>query len=250
GGAERVIAVLSSQFAEKGYRVDLILSKSSGVYLETLSPLVNVIDLGCSKVSFSIIKLVRYSLARKPQVLFASQMHTSIASVLAARLAGGKTGVFIRQPTMLNPKNRVTNRRSWMLQKVFLTCAKGAEKVVLSSQAMASEFKAASQMSDDKLSVIHNPVQVSLVRQKSREPIDHSWFNESEAPFIISVGRLARVKGFETLLRAFAIVRQERAAKLLILGEGPLRHRLEELALELEVQDDVYLPGFVANPHK
>lgn len=48
---------------------------------------------------------------------------------------------------------------------------------------------------------------------------------------ILFVGRLVEKKGVETLLRAFAIVRRARpGASLVIIGEGPLRSRLERLA--------------------
>jgi hypothetical protein len=61
--------------------------------------------------------------------------------------------------------------------------------------------------------------------------------------------RLAPQKGFATLIRAFAEVRRRRPARLVILGDGPLRPELEALAGELGVGGDVALPGFVANPY-
>src|SRR5690606_8901187 len=46
----------------------------------------------------------------------------------------------------------------------------------------------------------------------------------------------------------FARVRRARPARLVILGEGPERDRLEDLAHDLYVEDDVNLPGFIDNP--
>jgi glycosyltransferase involved in cell wall biosynthesis len=65
---------------------------------------------------------------------------------------------------------------------------------------------------------------------------------------ILSVGRLDRIKDQATLLRAFARLRANCAARLMILGEGDERARLESLAQELGIAADVTLPGFVANP--
>lgn len=50
---------------------------------------------------------------------------------------------------------------------------------------------------------------------------------------ILFVGRLVEKKGVETLLQAFALVRQSRpGTSLVIIGEGPLRFRLQSLAGE------------------
>jgi glycosyltransferase involved in cell wall biosynthesis len=62
------------------------------------------------------------------------------------------------------------------------------------------------------------------------------------------MGRLVPQKDFATLLRAFALVRADRPARLVILGEGPERDRLMLLARELGIENDVLLPGFVTNP--
>ncbi|HEX2251047.1 MAG TPA: glycosyltransferase, partial [Gemmatimonadales bacterium] len=59
--------------------------------------------------------------------------------------------------------------------------------------------------------------------------------------------RLSRQKDFPTLLRAFAEVRRCRQCRLMIVGEGEERSRLEALARELGVADDVALPGFREN---
>ncbi len=67
---------------------------------------------------------------------------------------------------------------------------------------------------------------------------------------IVSVGRLDRLKGFDNLLRAFAIVRQKQVTRLIILGEGEERSALQLLASELKVSDTVDMPGFVDHPER
>jgi glycosyltransferase involved in cell wall biosynthesis len=57
-----------------------------------------------------------------------------------------------------------------------------------------------------------------------------------------------RVKYQELLLRAFARLQGCPKARLMILGEGPLRPMLEGLAAELGVSERVLMPGFVADP--
>lgn len=58
-------------------------------------------------------------------------------------------------------------------------------------------------------------------------------------PVVLSVARLVRRKGHDMLLRAWAdVVRRRPDARLVIVGDGPMRHRLTELA-------DRYGPGTV-----
>ena len=61
---------------------------------------------------------------------------------------------------------------------------------------------------------------------------------------ILHVGRLVEKKGTEYLIRAFAIVAQKIAeARLLLIGEGPLRSKLDKLANELGVERKIEFLG-------
>lgn len=64
---------------------------------------------------------------------------------------------------------------------------------------------------------------------------------------ILAVGRLVPIKGMAQLLRAFARVRpQVPEARLVLVGDGPERSRLEKLAAELGVRDAVMLTGVLS----
>jgi glycogen synthase len=63
-------------------------------------------------------------------------------------------------------------------------------------------------------------------------------------PRVVFVGRLAHQKGVDTLLRAARLTRE--AARIVIVGDGPLRTRLERNARAWGL-DDVRFAGFV--PH-
>jgi glycosyltransferase involved in cell wall biosynthesis len=63
--------------------------------------------------------------------------------------------------------------------------------------------------------------------------------------FILAVGRLVPIKGFDLLLRATALAEARSEAKVVvvILGDGPERARLTRSALRLGI--DLRLPGFI-----
>jgi glycosyltransferase involved in cell wall biosynthesis len=59
---------------------------------------------------------------------------------------------------------------------------------------------------------------------------------ERRPPRILFVGRLVEKKGVEYLIRAFELVKaQVPAAELVIVGDGPLRPKLEQLAVQLKL---------------
>jgi glycosyltransferase involved in cell wall biosynthesis len=67
-------------------------------------------------------------------------------------------------------------------------------------------------------------------------------------PLFLAIGRLIEVKQFDKLLEAFQLVRNETAARLLIIGEGPDRPRLESLVHRLGLSDQCRLPGEILDP--
>jgi len=68
------------------------------------------------------------------------------------------------------------------------------------------------------------------------------------ARVLLCVCRLVPQKGVDTAVRALVHVRrQEPAAVLVVLGEGPERPSLERLAGELGIADAVFLPGRVGD---
>ncbi len=65
--------------------------------------------------------------------------------------------------------------------------------------------------------------------------------------FLFSSGRMVERKGFEYLIKAMpTILEKFPDTKLIIGGDGPERRNLEELIKTLELERNVFLPGFLA----
>lgn len=100
----------------------------------------------------------------------------------------------------------------------------------------------------EKIIVIYNPIDVSTIRRRATEPVDHPWLSDCGIPLLVAVGRLTKLKGFDLLIRAMAQLAAP--ARLVILGEGEERTALENLIVELGLTDRVTLIGFQENPWK
>lgn len=73
-------------------------------------------------------------------------------------------------------------------------------------------------------------------------------FLPDDGLLIGTVGRLAQVKDQASLLQAFARLRQQsdeyrRRLRLLLVGDGPLFQDLRQMAEELGIADEVWMPG-------
>jgi glycosyltransferase involved in cell wall biosynthesis len=124
-----------------------------------------------------------------------------------------------------------------------------SDELVAASYGTAEDLAQITRLPLDRIRVIYNPVVTPQVLRKSQEPVSHPWFALGEPPVILGVGRLVAQKDFFNLVSAFALVRQQRPARLVILGEGEDRPKLEQLIRTLNLEQDVALPGFVDNPY-
>jgi glycosyltransferase involved in cell wall biosynthesis len=121
--------------------------------------------------------------------------------------------------------------------------------VIAVSRGVADDIVGLTQMPRERITTIYNPIVIPDLRAKERAPVPHPWLMTREVPVVLGVGKLKIQKDFPTLIRAFARLRAERPAKLVILGDGPQRGNLEGLVHELGLDADVALPGYVENPY-
>jgi glycosyltransferase involved in cell wall biosynthesis len=97
------------------------------------------------------------------------------------------------------------------------------------------------------VTTIYNPFDPELDAMAVADERPHPWLRSAD-PTLVAVGRLAAQKAYPNLLRALAIVRRGRPARLLVLGEGDERPALERLRDELGLRDAVEFLGYVPNP--
>lgn len=83
--------------------------------------------------------------------------------------------------------------------------------------------------------------------EKRFKPISH----ENEVVQLITVCRLVPAKGLDILLHACAeLKRRGHPFVLHIIGDGPIRPELEQLALQLDLYDDIIFYGYMLHPEE
>jgi len=250
GGVERMILNLLKGLVDLGISLDLIPVKMQSTHIRSLPPEVKIVDLGSSHTLSSLPRLVRYLKSERPAAFLAAKDRANQTAVLARSLAGVPTRLVLRMGTTLSGALAGRSRlkeRFWYFRMRLLY--PHADAVVAVSKGVADDLGSRALLPPSLLRVIENPVITSELLSMADEPLDHPWFHDRDRPVIIGAGRLTRQKDFMTLVKAFAHVRKYRSCRLVLLGEGRDRPRIEKLACQLGITGDVDLPGFVKNPY-
>jgi len=298
GGAERFAFNLLKGFAKRSLKVDLVLLRKEGVFLNHIPSQVRVInldaptnlypyrwhrllkflcrrhlsffDLDCllkvnavsAKIAFHFcgmsamypawintmaLRLANYLRENKPNVILTILHDSNIIALKARQFANIPFFLAVRESTTPSIALQFSPRKQFMEQCIRTLYPK-ADIIVAVSQGIAEDLMQNYGVPEEKVKVIFNPVVTEELFDMALEDVSHPWFEQEHSPVILAVGRLTMAKDYPTLFRAFSLVRQVRPAKLLILGEGEERANLERLAVELGIQKDVSMPGFVDNP--
>ena len=283
GGAERSMLTLIEAFLAQGRTVDLVLCKAKGAYINEIPDGATKIELResgslrarwhlamANKQDFRALlrpvllakknapevarirSLQHYIEEHHPDVILSALSYANLAAIWAKQISCFKVPVVVSERNALHTYcNAPANHRKWRwryLPEVVRRTYPGADAVVAVSEHVTEELITKIGLQPGSVQTIHNPVVDDSVRAKAAMMPDHPWFAADTVPVVLAVGRLATQKDFATLLHAFAQVRNNREARLVILGEGRLRKDLGKLAKQLGIQADVDMPGFVENP--
>lgn len=252
GGAERTLINLASALADIGVEVDLVLVRATGPFMDTVPSTVRVIDLKSANVLFAVLPLARYLARQRPDALVSALNQPNIAAVLARKIARLPLKTITTIHNTLSVEAKQLRLKPKLMLQFVRYFANWSDAVVCVSQGVADDYKKITGLPVDKVHVIYNSVVSESIQKRSREPVDHPWFEKGQPPVLLSVGRLNVQKDYVTLLQAFAHVKRRGrfAARLMMIGEGEERPALRRLIMELGLQDDVEMPGFMENPYK
>ena len=272
---------LAKAFTEAGYQVDLLLCHPKGAFLDAVPENINVVALKPSsslgsrfrillanptlvftlllpillphkppKTVRFISDLTHYLLREQPDALLSAKTHANLVAIWSRKIAAGRTRVVISERSTMSTVIKNASKWRWRFMKPLLRKVyPQADLIVTVSRGVAEDISSYIGIPQDRMTTIYNPMLTEHIKTQSSFPVSHPWLNNEEIPVILGVGRLVPAKDFPTLLRAFALLRAQRPARLVILGEGRERAMLEKLGMELGIDSDLSLPGFTDNPY-
>jgi glycosyltransferase involved in cell wall biosynthesis len=251
GGVEKMMVNLINQIAtDPAINIDLLLIRNSSDFLKLLSPKVKQIKLGCKHSATSIFPIKKYLQNNHPDGILVAKERAGKAVLIARYLAGNSSTVALRLGTNLAT---AMQGKSWLSRFIRFKSIRFFypyfNAIIAVSHGVAEDAHQISGVALDKIHVIRNPVITDKLLNLSKVSPTHPWLLDKKYPVILGIGRLTQQKGFDTLIRAFALINSKIPSRLIILGDGNLRQELTELASELDVSDRIDFPGFTDNPY-
>ena len=232
GGAERVVSVLSNEFAKRGHQVMIMLTENGEDSAYSLDKAIKIIDLSMnrgtniiSRRMKSIQKMRKMFKKEAPDIIISFITRTNICTIIAG--IGLNIPIFVseRNNPQVDPKSKITR----LVRNIVYPLAKG---IVFQTHFAKSCF---SKKIQNKSVVIYNPISSDLYN------VD---LNAHRKKRIVSICRLNSQKNLPLLINAFASVSDKYPEYILeIYGEGELRKELQGLG----ISEKCFLRGSTKN---
>lgn len=236
GGAERVVANLSSYLSDKGDKVSIVVTPSSkssyklnkNVDFYTLdnkdNPKKNIIYRNINRIH----KLKKIIKKIDPDIIIAMLPEPSFRVLIA--------NLFNRRKIILSVRNDPKIEYNNIFKKLLLkTIYKRSNGFVFQTEDAKKFFDRNIQ---NKSVIIPNPIGENFITYKEYDGVRKKT--------IITVGRFVPQKNHKLLIEAFAeIVKEFKDYKLIMYGDGELKNEYIDLVKKLNIQKSVDFAGEV-----
>lgn len=243
GGAERVLTTMANKLVEE-YDVSVVTFQSGpeDVFYEMDSG-VNVRYLNLLKSSNDLLEAIRQNLRRikvlrqeiktlNPDVIVSFLPENNILVTLSC--LGCKKPIILTEHT--DPFGTKLGKAWSVLRRLVY---RKADVIVVLTGSAKEYFESIFRI---PVVEIPNPVYLPAVKE-------HEELLEIPGPYIITIGRLVKNKKTEDIISAFSQIKDEyKEWCLVVVGDGPLKEDLQELARKLGVAERVVFTGLVRSP--
>jgi glycosyltransferase involved in cell wall biosynthesis len=246
-GVPRMQWQLAAELASRGHAVDLVLSRRHGALADP-PPDVRLVELGAPRTVRALGPMARYLRRRRPEVVLSAEDHLNVVVIAAAGLARCNAKICVTNRVPLFRRAYRPWEKSYWIIKAMAALYPRADCVGAVSSGLGDDLAAALGIHRAGVATLHNPIVTADVLDAIHAPCPHDWFLEND-PVLCACGTLSRPKAQDVLLRAFALLRRDMKARLIVVGEGRQRAYLEALARRLGIDSDVDFVGAKPNPY-
>jgi len=249
GGIGRVISLLALGMHKKGTHVEIWSAKAKSTLSYNIDHKITCKYIGKGSVSSTFIPLLHELRLNGPITLISASFHTNITALLASIFIKTKNRFIISDhPSIDAALEELSYLQKILWKALIYIFYPMADAHIAVSQGVANAMAKYGRIDRSKISVIPNPVITDEMVKQGSVQINHPFFGQSE-PIILNVGRLSYEKDIPTLIHAFKIVQHSIPSRLIIIGDGPERERLEDIVNHENISHRVSFLGHQNNPY-
>lgn len=249
GGAEKILIQLLAALNKDSYETELIVFQQRVLGCASFQVSLPVTDLkkkGAYDTLKLILKLTRAIKEKQPDLIISFITYANYLTLIAKIISGTTTPIVVAEHGVVS---KIGTGLSGTIKKLIVrTVYPWATRVIAVSDGSRKELIQKFKLSEDKITVIPNGVDIKHINRLAQETVSHPWFNE-RIPIFITIGRLSKVKNHKLLICAFSLLAQKGDYRLAIIGEGDQESNLQELAKFLRVESKVAFLGYQPNPY-
>lgn len=248
GGAERTFINLIKHLNREQFFIKLlVVDTRNEVYQKEIPEDVELINLKSSRVRYSLFKLIFLLRKEKPDIVISTLGHLNMALAMIRSILP-KNIKFIARETNFVSKNLMLYNYPKIWKFFYNFFCKNHDIVICLSQKLKEDYiRNFKKIPIDKVKVIPNPVDINYVKKKIKKNSINDFFEENKSINFIAAGKLSEQKGFDILIDAIIKLNNPKI-KVIILGEGPLRKKLEKIIEKQGFTNQIKFVGFQENP--
>lgn len=238
GGAEKAALYLARALRSFGLEVEFLLMSYEGELLAEAAAEFGVVDLRCDRTWKLPHRLLKRFSEKKSDILLSSFWKLNLCACLAAMLLP-RTKLILWEHGEPSHSEITPNFLYAVTSSILY---RQADTMICVSGGVRDDIARLTVGLGSRLRVIHNPI-------ASPPPFLGLPHLPQGKKQIVWVGRLADQKNPGLLLEAFARIADEVDARVVYVGDGPLRGALEQRCRELGLADRVSFAGFQPSPY-
>ena len=250
GGAESVTVRLANFLAENGYSVKVVTALSGGALFELLDDRIDYLCLNLKTQWMALIKLPFVIRKFNPNVIFTTMKESNFILTLSRFFSCSNSRLIIREANTVSVQIKEERKLTQKIKNFIIGRSYHfADEIIALSEEIKTDLIKSFKISNN-ITVLPNPINFELLRRRSLCDLPDSLVDKSSTRLkIVTVARFYPQKNHLFLLSALSeYIKSYGPIELYLVGDGPQKKAIEEMADFLGILDSVIFMGFQKNP--
>lgn len=247
GGAERITITIAKFLDTEQFEVKfVIVSRRLGDIIKFIPKNYGIIHLSIKNIwCFPILRIYKILRKEKPNSVFCSLRYLSSRLIIAARLHK-KINIIVRC------ENGLSNLR--LDHKLLMRYTyPHANCIIAQQEEMRQELIQKMKLNKNKIITLQNPIDIQTIEEKIK--VESPYKIDDTSVKYVWVGRFAKAKGQDVLVKAFEIVHKHNPnVSLYLIGkynwDCSYDKSIKDFIIEHKLSHCIHCIGFDENPYR